>query len=71
MTDIQIELLREEIALIQKRHYLFFPDTQKQYIRVQKNCAGYNQIFLEEYDLPNVVTMEIILAIKMIADLTF
>lgn len=66
MTDIQIEKFWVEVNLIQQRHHLFFPDEQKQFIRLDPNGNGHSLMFLGGYRLPECITLEIQLCFKMI-----
>ena len=56
----------EEIGQIQSRHSIFFPDSQMQFIKVKKSGDSYNLKYLDGYALPDVITMEIELAFKLI-----
>ena len=69
MTNTQIKLFWEEVDLIQKRHSLFFPDSQKENISISKTDTGSELYFMDDYDLPQCITMEIQLALKIILGL--
>lgn len=68
MSKLQIELFWLEIAQIQQRNALFFPISQLKYISLNKNDSGHVIIFIEGYNLPDVITLEIQLAFKIISD---
>ena len=59
------QLFFEEIDRIQLRHKMFFPTGQKQSIQL-RNADGMQLHFDEDYDLPDVITMEIKLAFKLV-----
>ena len=71
MTNFQIDLFWEEVSQIQQRHSLFFPISQIKYISLQKKETNTELIFLEGYNLPETMTMEILLAFKLVCDIEF
>ncbi len=71
MTNFQIDLFWEEVFQIQQRHSLFFPISQIKYISIHKNEACSELIFLEGYNLPATITLEIQLAFKLVSDIKF
>jgi hypothetical protein len=70
MTNYQIDLFWEEVSQIQQRHSLFFPLSQIKYISLQKKETRTELIFLEGYNLPATITLEIQLAYKLVSDIT-
>ena len=54
-----------EIDLIQQRHALFFPSSQKSKIQVREFAGVHTLKFLNGYNLPDIITMEIELAFKL------
>jgi hypothetical protein len=71
MTNYQIDLFWEEVSQIQQRHSLFFPLSQIKYISLQKKETRTELIFLEGYNLPATITLEIQLAYKLVSDIKF
>ena len=65
MTETQRKLFWNEVNLIQKRHALFFPEEQKQYIALNETGFGYEVVMLEGYDMPTTITEEIHFALKL------
>lgn len=65
MTERQNKLFWLEVEQIQVRNRLFFPDEQKQFIKASYTDNGSVLTFLEGYDLPECITLEIQFAWKM------
>ena len=61
-----LQLFREEVLIIQKRHAIVFPPKQLFYIRAEKVGEEFELKFLKGYDLATVITMEIQLAFKLV-----
>ena len=61
-----LQLFREELLIIQKRHAIVFPPKQLFYIRAERVGGEFELKFLKGYDLATVITMEIQLAFKLV-----
>jgi len=66
MTTDPMTLFWNEIYLIQKRHALFFPVEQIEFISLKDIENGLELVFSEQYDLSSIITLEIEFAFKMI-----
>lgn len=71
MTNLQIDLLWEEVSQIQHLYSLFILIFQIKYIQIQKKGKGNDITFLEGYNLPTTITHEIQLAFKLASDIHF
>lgn len=56
----------EEVRQIQVRHASLFPLEQLEFIRLEHTGRAHQLKFLEGYDLPNIITMEIEFAFKLV-----
>ncbi|MFT3907958.1 MAG: hypothetical protein QM737_00920 [Ferruginibacter sp.] len=61
-----LQLFREELLIIQKRHAIVFPPKQLFYIRAERVGGKFVLKFLKGYNLATVITMEIQLAFKLV-----
>lgn len=66
MTNFQIETFWFEIDQIQLRHHVFFPSEQKLFIQLSKVDGQFVLTFLEGYDLPSCITLEINFCFKIV-----
>jgi hypothetical protein len=58
-------LFWNEVDLIQLRHSIFFPDSQKQYIEIKHVNQEYKLVFLPGCNLSSVILLEIEFAFKI------
>jgi hypothetical protein len=65
-SQILLQLFREELVGIRQRHAIVFPFMQLKLIKAVKLNGKYVLKFLEGYNLPGVITMEIELAFKFV-----
>ncbi len=66
MTDIQLQKFFDEVDMIRQRHVLFFPAAQKQFISIIASENTSQIKFHEGYNLPDCITLEIQLCLKMV-----
>ena len=71
MTKLQIEIFWDELTRIQKQYALFFPESQKHYISLQEKDGGHQLVFLEGYELPGAITLDIKVLYNIVQDLKF